>query len=843
LFLVYFSFWRIYNYIGVSHTANSPMMFNLYKFEMNDFYGDTPLLPPYTGQPATSAWAHIGMELSNSNFQFLSTNQSTFNYFHDLDYGVYMNKTLFYVTGGFYFDDIKAYSNPNTPITSPQTFEEGTAIYAGNQSRLKITPVCMEYILNNDIVDSHNGIVVKESSLTFTRGSFVQPIIAGVDNGIVIQNGSSKSFLIDNCVIGFASMSPIPRETKRYGIAVFDSPGMTSFVVNNVAITAHNAMLTSPTGANGTSGILISNSPQQPNATIKITQPRINVFGGGYGIAIRSSDYLNVFGIGQAGNFINMKKSAVNLAAVLVENSKGCRVQNLSPIQCWWPTTATSHATNNGIRTGLGANTEGVSPCGIHLVAADKAQICDNTIGNFVTDVFAQDACGTTKLYGIFFISGNYGVYFAESLVLSEQKRTLNTWYGPYETTGGKHRGFLSANNLLQGTFVTDYSLGETPEIDINTGLPSVEITNGYGVERWFIDDPMAPVADACSPILLTAPPTNPNNPTTYTTKTFDETVAEDGYELNTYDTEIKYWSKQQLYARLKKEPNLADSSAILQNFKAGMEISDEKTLFDIDKNKTKVYALNAQLVAAQTNINTLNDNYMNQLAAALGRDSSITVTDSVLLNNLQIDILAAVETEHNLSAQIKAERMADATDLMADNAVLSTTAQQVANSKLVNTIELNATAMANPQLGVVEIQNLQSVAAQCPLVGGRAVFVARALLAGQGFVTDYDNQAICAQQNIAYRTQPNATSPNPSKGGEYLRLFPNPANTNLSIQPQAANNASVTICDTYGRAVYTNTFNSHNLNISTTDWAAGVYIVQVTTNNETQVYKVNIIH
>jgi hypothetical protein len=71
------------------------------------------------------------------------------------------------------------------------------------------------------------------------------------------------------------------------------------------------------------------------------------------------------------------------------------------------------------------------------------------------------------------------------------------------------------------------------------------------------------------------------------------------------------------------------------------------------------------------------------------------------------------------------------------------------------------------------------------------------------------------------------------------ISVFPNPMNDILHVECNTATAANIIITDAAGRIVYTQQFVGHATQINTTDFAAGVYFVNVKTNSEETMVKV----
>jgi hypothetical protein len=811
----------INNFIGLSHTNTVATVFNVKRLENNKFYGAGTMLQPYTGQPAWNSWARVGMELRNSVFSFAQSSNPLFNEMHHVEYGMHItqNSTVRW-TGGFYFRDIKDYSSPN----SSAWFQNGTAVYA-EQSKLSIIPAMQEFILFGK-----NGVVGVQSDISIIGSTFVnRPMLAGLDNAIVIRNATNRTVTLDNLILGFNGSLGL-YSSKQYAIAIMDSPDMSRLNVTDVNCFTDNLLVTNPNDAQNSTGILISNSSQRPD-NANFIRCRSEIRNAAYGLAIRSSKNIN---FGENG-FIGLANPLVNIAGVLLENATNARIQN-SIIAGSTASNSATQDSNDAITVGLTGTVEGVSPCGIVVNATDNATICGNIIGNHYTNILAQDGCGTTSIRNNGLGDSFYGLLFTESLVLQTQAHTNNTWTGTFTGSGGKHRGNVSGlNNRLQGFFIADFSgWNTTPPLDPNTNLPDVIVNTGLTVENWF-GDVVATAFIDCAPLSAMPAPTNT------ATNLFNEGVAEGQFDLMTYNDELKYWSQQQLYERIRKEPQIIYNNTILQNFKDSIGLTIEKDLYDIKEAKSQYLAFTPiekqNTILAAEGLNTAMSNYQILYEAALGRDSLINSADSIALSLQQNLVQSYATTYHNLQIQGLATQQNAALLIFNDNQSLVTTPIQAQNEKIVNMIELGNIQSSTIINNTADIAYLQSVANQCPITGGRAVYQARALLAAQGNTTFYNNNTLCAAQNIAYKTQPTKT-----KVSHKIGIYPNPANDYFTV-PNSNTPTTITVFDSMGRTIMQTAPQTTAQKIDTAAWVNGLYFVQIQNNTEAQTQTLSIAH
>lgn len=131
------------------------------------------------------------------------------------------------------------------------------------------------------------------------------------------------------------------------------------------------------------------------------------------------------------------------------------------------------------------------------------------------------------------------------------------------------------------------------------------------------------------------------------------------------------------------------------------------------------------------------------------------------------------------------------------------------------------ARAPRHSQADAVEANTLYAIASQCPMVGGNAVYRARALYSLVDDEEEFDDPAICLQQGIIVRSAD-------EDGGNVVQVLPNPATDEATPIYQLDEGATgeFIIRDAMGRAIARHNVGSeqNRFAFSTTQLAAGLY-------------------
>lgn len=234
--------------------------------------------------------------------------------------------------------------------------------------------------------------------------------------------------------------------------------------------------------------------------------------------------------------------------------------------------------------------------------------------------------------------------------------------------------------------------------------------------------------------------------------------------------------------------------------------------------------------VTIQTNLDQIADN---EIQIAEDNLNSLEVENLQSTNgNLRVNIQSL--TNYNSSAQdiIKANRLLSAEQVAQINGTVSPTVLIETNQKQVNDIYLNTFAKGIYQFTAVQLALLSSIAAQCPVSGGGAVYQARSLLF---YVDDnlvYDDHFTCLQEGIVLRKLRSSEN---SFNNSYM--YPNPTSSKATLiysLPEACKGI-LRIYSTVGEIVMQQNLNGklHQSEISLDGLNQGIYYYKIYSNAE----------
>ncbi|MBL7982139.1 MAG: hypothetical protein JNL52_10070, partial [Flavobacteriales bacterium] len=258
------------------------------------------------------------------------------------------------------------------------------------------------------------------------------------------------------------------------------------------------------------------------------------------------------------------------------------------------------------------------------------------------------------------------------------------------------------------------------------------------------------------------------------------QAVVDSSLENGVYTDETRWSLKGELYEVLKSDSTMLEDPA-MQAFYSAVQSTVIGALKDVDEERIALFDMDSTIVVQlQQNREQLLV-LQGELKLALGDLSAPGLTEAqktFLLGAIQglqqnIGELIAFNT-HALTLAADS-RVLSAEGVKNTNAMLGATELTETNSKTVNEIYLNTVAKDVDEFTVQQTDNLFEVANQCPLLGGDAVFMARALYYLIDPEQEFDDPALCLQQGLI--TKNLKEGPN-----ERLSIVPNPTNGKATL-------------------------------------------------------------
>ncbi|HOZ81902.1 MAG TPA: hypothetical protein PKU82_03160, partial [Bacteroidia bacterium] len=241
---------------------------------------------------------------------------------------------------------------------------------------------------------------------------------------------------------------------------------------------------------------------------------------------------------------------------------------------------------------------------------------------------------------------------------------------------------------------------------------------------------------------------------------------------------ETRWMFKKDLFKRIEENPVL-QNDVVLNNFYIAMQGTTLAELVPVEADKNELFvpdnfseALLQQYRADAAQQLTLIEQQMVLLDTAFVNDDTATVrilSDDIM--DLQETVTATNTLAEDVIADETADRITTATAIGISNNILAATNTPEENEQIVNEIYLRTIGSDVFEFTQDDIETLYSIAIQCPMQGGNAVFMARSLYALVDKNKQYDDFKICNLVGIALR------KPEKAKGDTVATVYPNPAN------------------------------------------------------------------
>ncbi|MCB0596821.1 MAG: right-handed parallel beta-helix repeat-containing protein [Lewinellaceae bacterium] len=480
----------------------------------------------------------------------------------------------------------------------------------------------------------------------------------------------------------------------------------------------------------------------------------VDVGQGGAGIGLLASQNASV-----DQNTVRLLSPAQAIAGISLGGGKACTI------------------TNNTIE---GAGLSGDNNKGIEIFSSSDNAYCCNTIDNTRYGVYVQGASTATDgLRGNSFGLHEAGLWLdGSTAMLGSQAHTENCW-----ANGGR---------AVYDGVTEDFAASLPFIIDVgdNSCFLPAEVEPSQG---WFRDDPNPIQSDPCAAPQCSLAGFDPESPDAHL-------IAEEQLEVGIYTDAIHWALNRYLY---QKVYGLPLESSTMQDFFDTHLHSTVGAFYEIDSRLNALYLSNPEDVAAlDAGLDSLSAG-LNALAALDAQllDASESSWPALLAaRNSQLAAASAwSDNTRALYALIAEQRAQLAGPLKTQNSGINVSSVYEQNEKEVNAILLGYLEGEGAPLATEEWQVLQSIAEQCPLSGGDAVFRARAFLAAEYKAASWQgSETACG---VEERPQSPKVKRNVAVGAR-IRLFPNPAKQHTAIQwdMPLLKQGTIELYDAFGR-------------------------------------------
>ena len=435
------------------------------------------------------------------------------------------------------------------------------------------------------------------------------------------------------------------------------------------------------------------------------------------------------------------------------------------------------------------------SGCRRHLIACNDVQGSFNNYGvdpgqsgirnnmGSMPDIYCNNVDGTTN--GIYFngaaygtdFSGNnirthkWGLHLNNSAIIEQQFFKGNLWYNA-PVGGGIGAWYENAINANNYKFRVD----PTIVIPGSNPMPPSVTPTGWFVQTTgqnFLCENAHQEHNYCDLF--------ERERCEGCTTELDQLIATDELENEPYTEETKWILRGELFGKLEDHPDLLIADPVSADFHAAMQGTTVEEFKPVCDARATLYGLDATTAGDLELGRAELEDLLEQLAGATVQLGDETLTDAQLqdlrmaISDLHADVRAISAQSAQTIASVTASRIANAGAARIENAAVDGTEAIELNEQLVNDIYLGTLATDVSEFTPTEVSALYSIADQCPMVGGNAVYRARAVYALIDDQQTFDDHELCLPFGIEVRSVEQAVAPT-------VQVLPNPANDQATL-------------------------------------------------------------
>ncbi|TAK34061.1 MAG: T9SS type A sorting domain-containing protein [Saprospiraceae bacterium] len=441
------------------------------------------------------------------------------------------------------------------------------------------------------------------------------------------------------------------------------------------------------------------------------------------------------------------------------------------------------------------------------------------TMGGFAPERFQE----TT------FESNEVGLQLSASATIGPQTNNGNIWQGTFGSYGAQHLSPYS-EDWTASRFTVHTS---TP----STYRPSLP----PGQDQWFPFDPSGSPSADCQ--LLTSCITELPPLPVDGLYGIDTTITSRNFQTTDFVGVTNWLARRYLYGKLANNPGLIAPGSVFESFYNSTAASAVGSFDAIEAGMEVLYEIPAQTAAGLgAGFDTMSVRMeeiggIDSLLQSAGYDSTLVQQRAAAMQILQ----GAEESGDSLMQPVLNQRISNAAVLASQNTTITADSVFELNERTVKHIYLNTVAIGITEFDEMQLADLESIAGQCPLTGGSAVFKARSLLA---MVQDslYDDETLC--QQIGERNDRSLDNNDSS----FFNLFPNPAKNEVTASFSSSSELSreIVLSDATGKEIWRKEVPKahHSVVFETTGIQPGVYFCTLFENDvKAGVGKLIIIH
>jgi hypothetical protein len=470
--------------------------------------------------------------------------------------------------------------------------------------------------------------------------------------------------------------------------------------------------------------------------------------------------------------------------------------------------------------SGLAYNIQNDGNAAIWCNSSLTSLVSQNTSANFERGIRMTEFCTGSRLEGNNIGNHNTGLFYDLVTDVGIQNHTGNRWLGSYPDYGARWSGAVGNQTLIDNQYRVDQAANANflPfTVDPATGWFFNLNSNGTTFIGGACNAGLAPAANNTSENILR--------------------LAENNNDSTLYGDEKEYNAKKVLFENLENNDSLIFLSNLLQDKYDSLVYTNIRDIYELNKAIGNIYVgtINQNISLWQLT-STKNDIWNNWLEATKNNDSLAAIDFSTQLQQVNMAIDA-------ISQQIQAA--ANNKRNTALSLLNSITANNIMEQNMKDVLEIYLNKVFDAYIDDLtdDVSTLASIAFQCPIAGGDAVFIARMLYLYIVPEAEFNDNNICNNDaNARQEKKENKTFA--FSFNNKTSVYPSPSKGIVHINSSANNISSVIIRDLSGRIVLTPSINPNSIN--TIDCAVlgnGFYLLEINYENlKSEVFKINIL-
>jgi hypothetical protein len=634
-----------------------------------------------------------------------------------------------------------------------------------------------------DFENCYSAIEIHWMNAEITNNQIINSLV-----GINISKCKNREVYIMNNTI----------ESSKYGISLQDNFPANSMIITGNQITNEENQMYSYTAYNP--------------ACINIEEYMSSLPQNNY---IVSDNYLIVndlmkYGINNnCGSGIQISENTIELNDP-VNNIAGIEIKNCDENKLYC-----NHI--YGTRADLGNSTE-LTPFAIRVVTSDDYNIYFNYMYDTYTGMgFEQTCLSENNIHHNHFHGHSYGLHYSANAQTDLQYNCANEWHNTC--------CILKAKNENSNPSLSEYTIGT----GCSNCLPA---TGEVDPPSWFIYDSQLQTQPATPPCQNQGMPAILPDSTLYT---FDYTIAVNSQQYQIFAEEREWADARQLFDKLESNLELLSTNPVIEEF------------YDSTQNASPGIFQSMQILT--------NEAYSGNNNQKLTLDSLRNIASGILSSLHEIDSLLGTHPLHADSLVYLGERVELAHTLKQvnyqintilgvgyNNLKLALTALQVenidlpanslfeVNEKIINDIRFNYVINGSKEFSPEQKAEILEVASQCPVSGGKIVYIARAMLSSFMDTAFNDTESCLLSWQIKSMNQATQQKSVPDPR---FYFYPNPASNQeikLCWDLPSEENCMLQVFNSLGQVVYLQevSLKSQSIQMAISGLPAGSYVLRV---------------